>query len=397
MAAFVWSDTVNLTNVFAKPQIISGSYDRCYRYLFADASQFLQKFHSQRHDEDVQITPWILAPNSTDDEVYARVITASIKVPNIHVPGIPPYTKLIECQQLTKAPDSCVLLTSASTPDVPYGTTFRLQAKISIAAVNKDACKLQIGVGVHFIDKPWILGGTIERQTLASAKDGYVEWFRIARQVVSIGSEPKIIAKSETVEEHAFSRQDSPLYKVASTSLDIAEFVKTKSLEESTNTEENADTPTESVPKPVVEEPQPVPKVVQPTTVTKDLVADTQTKPKHPKQPKQRTVVPPLSNSKQVFTRETRKQTLTHKQISLPDNSTKPDKDIATAAYNKGRLDQLEKEVAHLRELTLSKTNNNQGFLSSTTNQRLIFGTIALWAFTMLMINFIVLIMLARG
>jgi hypothetical protein len=200
----LWNDDVHMKDVFESPQTLPVGLDKAWKYIFDDMSEFLSEYHRIRGDAEVKISPWEKLAHTPEGLPCEgmRKIEAVVQVPEGSrvLPNIPASTVIVENQHAERLPartrgNSIVIKTSTVSLDVPFGKDFRVQSIISFAEVPLlQCCKVNIQVGINFIKKPFLVSRKVEQQAVGNAKQAYVEWFRLAKEVVGEGSEKFLTA-----------------------------------------------------------------------------------------------------------------------------------------------------------------------------------------------------------
>jgi len=74
--------------------------------------------------------------------------------------------------------------------DIPFGDTFRIEAKWEVTAgVSPNNCRLIVGIGVYFVKKTW-MKNKIESQSLKETRESYNIWLSFAKREVAKLSNP---------------------------------------------------------------------------------------------------------------------------------------------------------------------------------------------------------------
>lgn len=74
------------------------------------------------------------------------------------LPGMPTTTHLVEFHHARRSEKSIELRICSATPDVPYGTDFRIQALVSFNELsNGKTCDVDIKIGINFLRQPFLV------------------------------------------------------------------------------------------------------------------------------------------------------------------------------------------------------------------------------------------------
>jgi hypothetical protein len=163
--------------------ILTESFDvsplNFFRVFFSDRSCFARSYHEKRGDKDMSIQKWTNSPQFgmiRDIQYYAPV----------KVPLGPDKTRVQETQRYVLTRTRLLIETVTIMFDIPYGDSFRLEAKWLVTAPSATAstCKLHVSMCVHFTKKTWFKG-KIESTSMKEMKESFNQWAILAREEIA--------------------------------------------------------------------------------------------------------------------------------------------------------------------------------------------------------------------
>lgn len=146
-----------------------------FRVFFSDRSCFARVYHEKRGDKDMSIQKWTNSAQfgmTRDIQYYAPV----------KVPLGPDKTRVQETQRYVLSRTRLLIETVTMMFDIPYGDSFRLEAKwlVTSPSATANTCTLQVSMVVHFVKKTWFKG-KIETQSMKEVKESFKQWTESAR------------------------------------------------------------------------------------------------------------------------------------------------------------------------------------------------------------------------
>lgn len=159
--------------------ILTESFDisalNFFRVFFSDRSCFARVYHEKRGDKDMSIQKW------TNSAQFGMIRDIQYYAP-VKVPLGPDKTRVQETQRYVLSRTRLLVETVTIMFDIPYGDSFRLEAKwlVTSPSATANTCTFRVSMVVHFVKKTWFKG-KIESQSMKEVKESFKQWTESAR------------------------------------------------------------------------------------------------------------------------------------------------------------------------------------------------------------------------
>lgn len=174
--------------------------------LFSPESNFYKSFSDLEGSTDLQIGPW---KYENDGESLKRVVNY-IKAPSKLIKALKAIEEHIYLKADTKA---FAVLSSVSTPDAPYGKSFKVEVLYCITpgpeqSTGEQSCRLEVSWRVNFLQST-MMRGMIEGGARQGIRDSFQQYGKLLSQNVKpldlkdVGSEKDQFLASLEVEHHS--------------------------------------------------------------------------------------------------------------------------------------------------------------------------------------------------
>jgi len=151
-----------------------------FKIFYSDRSPFIKTYHEQRGDKELNVTKWTNSPQ------FGMIRDIQYFAP-VKIPLGPDRTRVQETQRYHLQRGRLLVETIAMMLDIPYGESFRLEARWDVSSASDPAyCRLVVSLGVHFVKKTW-LKGKIESQSIKESKQSFQQWVELAREALLKG------------------------------------------------------------------------------------------------------------------------------------------------------------------------------------------------------------------
>lgn len=130
---------------------LPGTAQECFEILFSESSHFTEHYRGVREDKELQIESW------ENSEEYGGLLRKVTFRSLCNSPMCPPTTKMTDWQHsfFRSSNQIMVLEVIQQAHDVPFGSTFEIQARWTVSTESETKSKVEVVMGVHF--KKWLV------------------------------------------------------------------------------------------------------------------------------------------------------------------------------------------------------------------------------------------------